>query len=280
MRKLRSILFFLIAAGITLSAIPGKEIIKITVRDKVSGKAVSHAKVELRGIIDNRDIVEYVEYTDKLGRCSFAVNEGPSAQFVARATAKGLVGYYDSTYSDLDRSIVYINEKTGNRTELWLTTDTLNHEKFWAARATRININRLVQLLKTNQYPSRSEIPLINWNDIPALLAIGNDTTVITRFPVSLLASTIPEKCRVGIVALWFVESARITVLKGTFNPNERFPSMTPTLVMNGNIEMNPVDAMNQAYLAYKEWWERVKGMKKEEGCNMSPLENTNLEWR
>jgi 5-hydroxyisourate hydrolase-like protein (transthyretin family) len=282
MSKLKFFIFLLITAGITLSAAPGKEIIKFTVRDKVSGKPVNNAKVDLKGIIDNRDIVEYVQFTDKHGRCSFTVGDSNQAAYQVRATGKGMVGYYDSTYKDLDRSFSFINAATGNTVELWLTSDTLNHEKFWAARATKYNIDQLISMLKNDQYPLRSEIPVIAWEDIPALLALGNDTNRIDKYPVSVLSSSMPGKCYLGIVSLWFVESARIALLKGTSNPNERFPSMTPNLSVKESAGMNANSAliMEQGYRAYQEWWNKVKNMNKEDGCKINPLENTNLEWR
>jgi hypothetical protein len=49
---------------------------------------------------------------------------------------------------------------------------------------------------------------------------------------------------------------------------------------MRGQAEVNSVDAMEQACQYYKDWWEQVKGMQKEEGCIIFPLENTGLAWK
>jgi hypothetical protein len=283
MKKLFVILVLVFICGAWSGNCQSKhDVFRITVRDKSTGKPVKLAKVELKGIIDNRDIVEYVQYTDKQGRCSFTVDDSDPATYQVRATGKGMVGYYDSTYKDLDRSFAFINATTGNTLELWLTSDTLNHEKFWAARATSYNIDQLISMLKNDKYPLRSEIPVIAWEEIPALLAMGNDTSRIDNYPVSLLSSSMPGKCYLGIVSLWFVESARIAQLKGTSNPNERFPSMTPNLSVkeSAGMKANSALIMKQGYRAYQEWWNEVKNMNSAEGCRINPLENTNLEWR
>ena len=68
---------------------------------------------------------------------------------------------------------------------------------------------------------------------------------------------------------------------KNLYNPYEEFPSMTPALRYKDNPELmaNTLVSMEKAYQAYKSWWEKIKNMDKEQGCQINPLENTGLEW-
>ena len=194
---------------------------------------------------------------------------------------KGFIGYYDESYTLLDRSLSFLTEKTGNTINLYLTSDTLNQRNFWVSHSTKYNIDTLINLLKSNRYPLRSEFPLLRWEDIPELLAIGNSNSLINKYPISIVSSSSSEDCYLGIVSLWFIESIRISEVKSTMVPNEKFPSFTPSLHYTGNtskeLVSNSNEIMQKAYQAYLTWWNKVKNIDKEQGCKINPLENTNL---
>jgi hypothetical protein len=262
---------------------------KITVIDKKTNAPVDSARVVLISVVDYRNIYKYVNYTDAHGRCSFFLDYNPSAQYRVGSMKQGYTDYFDESYADLDRSFSSINEKTGNSVKLYLTSDTLNHRNFWASRATRYDIDTLISLLKSNCYPLRSEFPLLVWEDIPELLAVGNSRTVINKYPVNVAFSGYPKDCYLGIVALWFIESIRIATLKNAVNPNEKFPSLTPSLrdlkrfshgYLNDNEPSAPSETMEKAYQVYLRWWEKVKSLDKDNACRIDPLEFTMLEWQ
>jgi hypothetical protein len=270
------------AGGCSVTQKPKSDVFIIKVKDKTSNAPVDSARVILTQITDARDIREYAAFTDRRGECRFSPAHYPGAEYQVRTTKKGMVGYYDNSYPDLDRAYSTINDKTGKTIALYLTTDTLNHSKFWASHTARYDIDTLISLLKSNRYPLRSEFPLLLWQDIPSLLATGNDRTLINRYPISALSSGYAKECYLGIIALWFAESARISVLKNASSPFERFPGLTPTLSLKGDpaSEPNTVEMMEQASKAYLKWWNDVKTMDYKEGCQINPLEKTNLEWR
>ncbi len=258
------------------------DVITVTVIDQNGGTPVDSARVILTSVVDARDVFECVQFTDKQGYCRFSRDYNPLAQYQVRTIKKGLVGYFDSSYPELDRSFSFLNEKTGNNITLYLTSDSLNHEHFRASHTRRFEADSLVSLLKSNTYPLRSEFPLLLWDDIPALLAYGNSRIEINKYPISVLSSSYTKKCYLGIICLWFIESDRIALQKKLSGPAGKFPSLTPQLQYKAEVSSvaNSSEIMEFGWQAYTKWWNTVKGMGEEQGCKINPLEGTNLEWR
>lgn len=275
------LVFFLGACSITRKSKP--DVFQITVIDKENNSLIDSAQVVLTSVIDSREVHKDIKYTDKYGLCRFSTDYNPLAQYQVRTEKNGYLGYFDGSYSLLDRALAFIDKKNGNDIVLYLTSDTTNHNNYWASVTTRYEIDTLINLLKSNQYPLRSAFPLLLWEDIPELLAIGNDSILINKYPVSVASSSYQRDYYLGIIALWFIESIRITELKNTLNPNEKFPSLTPSIhytgVGNPDPGSNSIEIMKKAYQAYFTWWDKVKIMDKEHACKINPMENTNMEW-
>jgi len=282
---MKQVFFFLmlIMLGVAVSAQQKAKhrTIRITVLDKKTGLPVDSAKVIMSMMVDATDLGTDVKYADQNGRCSFQVDANPLASGRAGAFKKGFIGYFDDNLLDMDRSFASINDKTGKDLVLYLTSDTMNQVNFWAKRTVRYDPDTLIRLLKSDSYPRRSDFPLLLWQDIPKLLVIGNDQTKITRFPRSIISSGSLNECYLGIISLWFIESARITILKKVTVPFQKFPSMLPVLYDKSRpaLGQNSIETMQKAYKAYKAWWEKVKNMNQEQACKIDPLENTGLEW-
>jgi hypothetical protein len=283
MKPVICLLIMMIAAvGCSVNPTVKSKEIRITVMDKKTKLPVDSAQVSFITIVDGKDVYPEVKYTDTRGRCCFSITHNPSAQYQVNTTKKGLLSYFDADYIKLIRSYAIIDEKTDNNIVLYLTSDSLNHINYWKKITVRYAINTLIDLLKSNAYPDRSRFPLLVWSDIPELLTIGTSRTLITNYPISLLSSSYAKECYLGIISLWFIESARITELKKAYDPMEKFPSLTPSLRYIDKPELTPDnDALiDKAYEAYKTWWDKVKTMDKQQGCRINPLENTGLEWR
>lgn len=284
MKKMKQIFFFLmlIMLGMACSAQQKVKhrVIRITVLDKNTGLPIDSAKVITSMMVDSRDVVVDVKYTNKYGRCSFSIDANPLASGRVGTFKKGFIGFFDGNYVDMDRSFAFVN-KTDKNIVLYLTSDSMNHINYWKKITIRYDIDTLVNLLKSNTYPDRSAFPLLFWEDIPKLLTIGNDSTLINNFPISVISSSYMKECYLGIISLWFIESFRITELKKISSPWEKFPSQTLTLRYISKPELTPnnIETMERAYQAYKSWWEKIKNMDKEQACKINPLENTGLEW-
>jgi hypothetical protein len=255
--------------------------IQVTVMDQKTNSPVDHALVSLITMIDARDVYTTSAVTDASGRCKFRLPDNPRAECQVTASKEGFQAYYDINYANLVRSTAYITEKTGNKIQLWLTSDPKNHETYWTQNTIHFAIDSLVNMLKSDQYPDRSRLPLLEWEEIPELLAIGNNSTLITHYPVSPVSSSMGQERFLGIVSLWFIESARKTELNQTLDPIVRFPSLTPALRYKGNenLQPNSPQIMERAFQAYQAWWNTTKKLDKKEACKINPLENINICW-
>jgi|GEM_PF-3844735 len=199
MRQIFAFLILLICVGsCSLTEKPTKSVYSITVIDKNKNSLIDSAKVVLTALIDSRDVYEYVKYTDTYGRCVFSLDNNPLAQYQVRSMKKGFIGYYDESYIDLDRAFSFLNEKSGRTIDLYLTSDTLNQRIFWKSHTIQYDVDTLINLLKSNSYPLRSEFPLLRWEDIPKFLTIGNNNIMINKYPISVASSSVSGnyKCR------------------------------------------------------------------------------------
>jgi len=84
------------------------------------------------------------------------------------------------------------------------------------------------------------------------------------------------------MIALWFIESIRISDTREIVHPFEKFPSQIPVLqdTREPELRINTIKKMEKAYKAYVLWWEKTKNMETDHGSKIDPLETTNLKWR
>jgi hypothetical protein len=284
---MKNLILFLILAmtigGCMVNSQNKPRMFQVTVLDAQTNRPVDSALVKLVAMVDARDVYETTLYTDQHGKCRFKVTYPPTAEYQVRASKDGTVAYFDPLAAGADRAGAFVTPQTGNALTLLLTSDLMNHENFWAATTPRYEIKTLITLLQTNQFPMRTGIPLLTWEDIPELLAAGGNTQMIDRYPISPLSSGYSSQCPAGIVALWFVESVRIATLHKTLDPAVRFPNLRPLLREAGSnadaLKANTVEFMGKAFEAYKAWWEEAQNSGKEQACKINPLANTGLEW-
>jgi hypothetical protein len=285
MKKIIVVLVLVIISG--ACSVPRKArpiVFQITVIDKNTSSPVDSAKVIFSLVTDMGDMQRYDKYTDIHGRCNFSVFPAPTAQYRVGSFKKGLDGYYDKSIIDFNRAFSSPTEQTAKNVILYMTSDTLNNRNFWVSQETRYEIDTLINLLRSNKYPLSSSFPLLLWEDIPELLAIGNSSQLIDKYPISIVSSSSPKDCYLGIISLWFIESIRITELKKTVVPYEKFPSFTPSLGYRADREgsesvVNSIEIMENAFKAYQKWWDKVKSLDKKNACRINPLENTNMIW-
>lgn len=280
-RVLHILILVLVFASCSAEREPQPKEISIIVLDQNTNLPVDSAKVTLITIVEARDVYTQENYTDASGRCTFTLAHGLVAQYQVVSSKPGLLSYFDAESADFIRSTAFVNAQTGNNLVLYLTSDTLNHIRYWADHTIRYETDSLIRILRSNRYPERLSLPALLWKDIPGLLTIANDSTRISHFPVNPLSSFYMNECYVGIVSLWFVESIRITDLNDIYDPQQKFPSLNPALRRMDDqvIIINDSKAMAMAYHAYLAWWEKAKNMDPEQAKKLNPLENTGLAW-
>jgi hypothetical protein len=144
-----------------------------------------------------------------------------------------------------------------------------------------VNVERYVELLKTNQYDYFIELPAFTYVDIPALLKYRNDTLIITNFPHNSISSLWGPDCKLGMYVLWTIESIRAVATDSEFLIG-RFPSQNPILALRNAEELQLVfddESHEVAAKAYFNWWEENKDKKFDEFKNIDPLLNTPYKW-
>ncbi|NQV03399.1 MAG: hypothetical protein HQ542_12185, partial [Bacteroidia bacterium] len=167
----------------------GQKEIKTTVFDRENNLPIENAQVTLVSIVEARDINTDIKYTDSVGLCSYSLIVNPLAQYQVGTKKEGFFSYLGDDSADTIRSYTILNEKTKDDLVLYLTSDSLHQKNYWAKRIIRFDPDTLIYLLKTNNYPGSVGLPLLSREDIPVLLTIGNDTTIITHFPTNPVSS-------------------------------------------------------------------------------------------
>ena len=254
--------------------------INVMVIDENKKISIDSAQVILTSIIDGSNIFKDMRLTNPHGRCSYSFELKPGAMYGIKVKKKGYLSYFADDSIDPDKSDMRIEENTNKDICLYLTSDSMNQVKYWAKRTRRYEIDTLIYLLRSDKY--RYELPQLYWDDIPKLLSVGCDNTVITNFPINPISSIGRSKCYLGTLSLWFIESIRIAEKNKIVFPFGKYPSQTPTIQYTNQkgITSDDAEKLKKAFHAYSLWWDRVKNEGKKEGCQIDPLENTGLAWR
>jgi hypothetical protein len=141
-------------------------------------------------------------------------------------------------------------------------------------------VEHYIALLKVNQYDS-TYLPAFTYKDIPALLKFRNETQLISDFPHNPISSLMGPDCKLGMFALWTIESIRSVSTESEYLIL-RFPSQNPILALRTSEELNLVydeESQRVAAQAYYDWWYTHSCMNFDEFKNTDPLEKTPYKW-
>ena len=141
-----------------------------------------------------------------------------------------------------------------------------------------MTVKKYISLLKSGRY-DYIELPPFDSKDIPELLKYINDSQVITNFPISTTSSFIGPDCKLGVYALWTIESIRVCSIEGETHLF-RFPSGNPILIFkdSGSGTLDSDIAHQAAAKAYQDWWDSNSNFQQIK--NINPLDNTDYRWR
>ncbi|MEO0898188.1 MAG: DUF4943 family protein [Bacteroidota bacterium] len=144
------------------------------------------------------------------------------------------------------------------------------------------SVQEVIGTLKANKWEGNS-LPRLSWGDIPALLAVGPDSVVITNFPVSTTSRFSMDSARVGQVTLWMIEAIRRDyVRRGEDKPYFLMPpSNAPVLgTRRGNPRLfNSKAALQKAFDGYQKWWDSRNESDTLRSARKNPLGGTGLGW-
>lgn len=114
--------------------------------------------------------------------------------------------------------------------------------------------------------------------DISTLLKYRNDKTILEKFPTNPISSMIGDNITVGNIALWTIESIRISELNGDTNQFERYPSLNPMIIDTTNTITDIFILQDNVASIYYNWWNNTE-LTVSERININPLESTNYRW-
>ena len=146
--------------------------------------------------------------------------------------------------------------------------------------ARNIDVERYIEMLKSNQYDS-SYLPNFTYQDIPALLKYRNETRMITNYPHNPISSLYMPDCKLGMYVLWTIESIRAVAINSKYLIGN-FPSQNPILCLRNVSPLTWVyDSKSHEIIAeaYNDWWgnNQLKGF--DAFKYLDPLENTEYRW-
>jgi len=274
------IILLITISGISCSSgqEPVKKSIVISVIDKNKNIPIENAEATLTTIVEARDIYREIQLTNASGKCTFAFELKPSSDYGIAASKKGYLAYLEDDPVKISKSDAIVTSGSPGEITLYLTSDPMHQVEFFSKTEKRYEIAGLIQLMKSGQF--HGGIPLLYWEDIPQLLAAGNDSTLILSYPVNPLSSSIRE-APLGMIALWFIESIRLAEGNKMILPYEKYPSLNPVIRTRDNPEAqnNDAEKQGQVYKAYIQWWSNVKNMDAVSGSKINPLDGTDFLW-
>lgn len=121
-------------------------------------------------------------------------------------------------------------------------------------------------------------LPDLALTEISSLLKYRNDKTILCKYPANPISSFYSKDVTLGMLALWTIESIRISELNNTKDPQGRFPSLNPIIVNKENDTKDQKVLQDSAADSYQAWWSSNKS--EEEKININPLLDSNLVWR
>jgi hypothetical protein len=141
-----------------------------------------------------------------------------------------------------------------------------------------MTVKKYIKLLESGSY-EYMELPPFDSKDIPELLEYVDDTQLIKDFPVNPTSSLIGPDCKLGVFALWTIESIRVCSIS-TDRLFYRFPSANPILMFkdyNSSVFDEEI-AYQTAVKAYQDWWSSNNDFLQIK--NINPLDTTDYKWR
>ncbi len=116
--------------------------------------------------------------------------------------------------------------------------------------------------------------PDLSFEDIPALLELGESEQALKSFPRSPISSQFEATCSEGMIALWLIEGIR---------NGRKFPSLNALCFKKGQIGKDWTSKSENNHEpvldAYKTWWNESKDLPVEEAELANPLEGLELHW-
>lgn len=251
--------------------------INLTVLDEKDNSPIDNVQVIFNACSETMTLKPETIFTDISGHCTFSFNYKAGTNYEIWLKKKGYYNYLEDDIEGVNKSTINIKDSTKEDITLYLTSDSLQNSDYWKNKAIRYNMDTLINLLKDNKL---TIMPLLIWEDIPRLLEISNDTTILSIFPRNIISSYWQKECYLGVISLWFIESIRKVELTEKYSPVDVYPSLNPIITQKDGLnDKSDLEKMELASIIYKDWWQTVKQLDKKEACKINPFEDTSIGW-
>ena len=141
-----------------------------------------------------------------------------------------------------------------------------------------MSVLQYMKQLENGTYESY-ELPLLDKNDIPTLIEYVQNKQIIAKHPTNPISSFHLDSVTLGVMAMWTIESIRLTEINNNKSTTYRYPSLNPRLVDTTYTITNKMELQYIASTSYANWWS--KNYKSElSKLNDNPLQNTSIRWR
>jgi hypothetical protein len=267
-----------------LSACGGKSPVsnRIQVEEKGTARVLDSARVVVMRFFPESVQATPVDtqWTDKQGRCEVRFVPEKGYQYRVVASRRHFRESLNANGATYDHEHIIVPGDTG-LTRL-LVEPILPPTQGPVARTfDRLAVGEVVAALRGNvwKWPF---LPNLHWDDIPALLEIGGDTTLIDSFPHNPRVSLTPKKVRAGLAALWLAEAVRKREIAAAEMPALTAPSNYPVLgTAKAAPAINSPAQVALALKAYQDWWAAARiAEDRKEAARNNPLKSTGLGWR
>ena len=122
-------------------------------------------------------------------------------------------------------------------------------------------------------------LPDLEPEDISSLLKYRGDKKILKKFPTNPISSLIGDSVTVGNIALWTIESIRISELNGDTSAYKRFPSLNPMILDTNNIYANKFLLQDSVAKRYYDWWSQTE-LSQVDKLQINPLQGSRFIWR
>lgn len=264
---------------------PDTQIVVVSVEDHASGRSLDSARVDLLTSSAEGGInILSTRYTGESGTVVFSYDRYRDQQFSVRSSRK----FFEPIVNE--EGDQYLNESVlGSGDSIFLTHSLSQIEvpdpAFLSRVREEVSLEEVLVKLKANQW-DLALLPQLGWEDVPALIEFGGDTTLITKYPANPTSSYRPKQARAGLVALWLVEAIRKSEMVGISDELQNLvpPSRAPILgTSQGNPSgKNTSEQIQRAQAAYQTWYEAVEAAPRNRRINEMrniPLRNEGMSW-
>jgi hypothetical protein len=255
-----------------------RTVIEAQVMDRHSEQPIDSAMVLLyQGHPGEQAAPRDTYYTDAAGRLEMTFAPEPDLRYRLQAQRRHYQAVLAASGGRYENEAP-IEPGDTNRITLWLKPLPLPDPKRFARASETIPVKEVVAALRSNHW-TWTLLPRLTWEDVPALLDVGGDTTYLKPYPRDPRSTYQPDSVRTGLTALWLIEAIRRS--RNEERPGGLMPpSRAPVLgTRYGNPSgYNSPQQIQRAHAAYQRWYDQYHD-NPAQARRRNPLRGLGMSW-